>query len=577
MKIILFGGSNSILSNGLQRGFKDLGVVLYNKALGGTDSMQNLYELIRIKNSREIVDCDLIVCESNVNERGQYDNPDMLYKQINWFYQELSMLNKKVLVLILPHLIFEQKKIVNNIHKKLSLRYGFNVIDMQFYYEKNNLLEFANSIDNSHQLGVIMRSLAKNIVFNSKFFLQPSKLKVKNKIKFLICSPSNCISKNTIYTKSISKLEKSKILIGREFTNSFFSEKFYRIDKATELSFSNEYIGGVILGIHTWNNGIESLDNSKDWELKNSITSQLKIIDAENTSIISFPYMNSFRNVFVNINKNLIIKCNVVTTKNNGYMLDYCDIINFFIAMPQSDYNDEQINFEALANENIEISKEYNFNHLIPPVEWYKEIVDEYCSIMDPRKLAPLQTQITNLTNEKQNLISERANLQNQLSQFQNTINSLPIKKQQLEISNLEQDLINKKLQTKQLSKKLGIKMNDFMPKITMISPSSAKARIQNQLSYKLGQAIIVNSKSILGYIRMPFVLSYIKDKHKQEQKAYQEKIKKDPSLILPPLESYPDYQEALKLKNHLSYKLGEALIQANKTWYGGGVYQVAV
>ncbi|HFU2596660.1 TPA: hypothetical protein ACH5K9_000621 [Campylobacter jejuni] len=99
----------------------------------------------------------------------------------------------------------------------------------------------------------------------------------------------------------------------------------------------------------------------------------------------------------------------------------------------------------------------------------------------------------------------------------------------------------------------------------------TAKTRIQNQLSYKLGQAMIANSKSILGYIRMPFVLSYIKDKHKQEQKIYQEKIKKDPSLKLPPLESYPDYQEALKLKNHLSYKLGQALIKANKTWYKGG------
>ncbi|ECO3851267.1 alpha-2,3-sialyltransferase, partial [Campylobacter jejuni] len=33
----------------------------------------------------------------------------------------------------------------------------------------------------------------------------------------------------------------------------------------------------------------------------------------------------------------------------------------------------------------------------------------------------------------------------------------------------------------------------------------TAKQRIQNQLSYKLGQAMIVNSKSLLGYIRMPF------------------------------------------------------------------------
>ncbi|EAI5093150.1 alpha-2,3-sialyltransferase [Campylobacter coli] len=100
----------------------------------------------------------------------------------------------------------------------------------------------------------------------------------------------------------------------------------------------------------------------------------------------------------------------------------------------------------------------------------------------------------------------------------------------------------------------------------------TAKQRIQNQLSYKLGQAMIVNSKSLLGYIRMPFALSYIKDKHKQEQKNYQEKIKKDPSLKLPPLESYPDYQEALKEKECFTYKLGEALIRANNNWYGGGI-----
>ncbi|MCV3410004.1 sulfotransferase family protein, partial [Campylobacter sp. IFREMER_LSEM_CL1890] len=99
----------------------------------------------------------------------------------------------------------------------------------------------------------------------------------------------------------------------------------------------------------------------------------------------------------------------------------------------------------------------------------------------------------------------------------------------------------------------------------------TAKSRIQNQLSYKLGQAMIVNSKSILGYLIIPVALLSIIISHKQEQKIYQEKIKKDPSLKLPPLESYPDCKEALKLKNHLSYKLGQALIQANKTWYKGG------
>ena len=93
----------------------------------------------------------------------------------------------------------------------------------------------------------------------------------------------------------------------------------------------------------------------------------------------------------------------------------------------------------------------------------------------------------------------------------------------------------------------------------------TAKARIHNHLAYKLGQALIENSKSIKGYIRLPYVLSYIKDKHKKEQKIYNEKIKDNPSLKFPPLESYPDYKDALREKNCITYKLGEALIENMK------------
>ena len=100
--------------------------------------------------------------------------------------------------------------------------------------------------------------------------------------------------------------------------------------------------------------------------------------------------------------------------------------------------------------------------------------------------------------------------------------------------------------------------MNELCPNIY----TSAKFRVQNHLAYKLGQALIENSKSIKGYIRMPYVLSYIKDKHKKEQRIYNEKIKTNSSLKLPPLESYPDYESALKEKECITYKLGEALMQ---------------
>ncbi|HIH2310426.1 TPA: alpha-2,3-sialyltransferase, partial [Campylobacter jejuni] len=98
-----------------------------------------------------------------------------------------------------------------------------------------------------------------------------------------------------------------------------------------------------------------------------------------------------------------------------------------------------------------------------------------------------------------------------------------------------------------------------------------AKTRVQNQLSYKLGQALILNSKSVLGFLSLPFIILSIIISHKQEQKAYKFKVKKNPNLALPPLETYPDYNEALKEKECFTYKLGEEFIKAGKNWYGGG------
>ncbi|EAI0024838.1 sugar transferase, partial [Campylobacter jejuni] len=98
-----------------------------------------------------------------------------------------------------------------------------------------------------------------------------------------------------------------------------------------------------------------------------------------------------------------------------------------------------------------------------------------------------------------------------------------------------------------------------------------AKTKIQNHLAYKLGQAIIDNSKSIWGYIKMPFVLFYIRYKHQKEQLDYIQRRKINPELVLPPLEDCSDYEEALKIKNYFSYKLGEAFIKASKNWYKGG------
>ncbi|MCL9821163.1 hypothetical protein NCR96_05355 [Helicobacter sp. 14348-15] len=151
-------------------------------------------------------------------------------------------------------------------------------------------------------------------------------------------------------------------------------------------------------------------------------------------------------------------------------------------------------------------------------------------------------------------LKQELASKTQKLTQTKNQLDSV---QKELNLKNQELSLKNQQLNSK--TKELNFTLRY----------GTAKDRIHNHLSYKLGQAMIENSKSLLGYIRMPYVLSYIKDKHKQEQQQYQEAIKKNPNLKLPNLESYPDYKESLKEKECLTYKLGEAFIKANTA--GGG------
>ena len=99
----------------------------------------------------------------------------------------------------------------------------------------------------------------------------------------------------------------------------------------------------------------------------------------------------------------------------------------------------------------------------------------------------------------------------------------------------------------------------------------TAKDRIKNHLSYQLGQILLKDSKSFFGISKLPFKILWTILKHKNKQKQYQEKITNNPCLKLPPLESYPDYKQALKIKNYFSYQLGEAFLTSISAVGGGG------
>ncbi|HEB7558187.1 TPA: DUF2972 domain-containing protein [Campylobacter coli] len=111
-----------------------------------------------------------------------------------------------------------------------------------------------------------------------------------------------------------------------------------------------------------------------------------------------------------------------------------------------------------------------------------------------------------------------------------------------------------------------------------MYNPNSAIERVKNHLAYKLGQAMIdfANSSSGGGYIALFKKLYKIKKQHKKEQKIYQQTIQVFPQLKYPSLEACSDYEQALKYKFHLSYMLGEVLIQTFQNLHKGSMFKLA-
>ncbi|EDO8877804.1 alpha-2,3-sialyltransferase [Campylobacter coli] len=528
----------------------------YNFALGGTNSIQNLYEVIRHKEIFE--NAELIISETSINEMQHHFHPyqklpySLMYRNLMWLHKELYFLNKKVLILVLPY-PYEEYQVIDNIYTKICKDFGFNLINVQKYYNKYSLIEFGKRIDAHHQQACIMKELGKNIIRNIDEFIEPKELNVKNdNPKFEICIPKDMELISGNLQENFMK-------------NSMFNEKTYRLDQNVKLKFPSKLKGYHIVGIHNWNNKDSNTPSFYSSVLikneKESISKEFRLtnlfLEVQNTKF----QIDTQTQVVLNLNDANFSEFHVEvqTWNTNWARLNFSDLIAFFLASSNGNYYNDAIDFEALANENIEISKIYDFNHLIPPIEIYKEIIDEYCARMDPRKLAPWKKQIDDLINEKKLLQNEKAKLQDEL-------NSLSIKKANLELLNLEQDLINKKLESKKIAKEIGMKLDILMPKITLININSAKARIQNQLCYKLGQVMIRNSKSFLGLIKMPYILIAIVIVYKDQKSNL--KLSND---RLPPLETYSDYQEALKEKECFTYKLGEALIKAHKNWYKGG------
>ncbi|EAI9334536.1 glycosyltransferase family 8 protein [Campylobacter jejuni] len=93
-------------------------------------------------------------------------------------------------------------------------------------------------------------------------------------------------------------------------------------------------------------------------------------------------------------------------------------------------------------------------------------------------------------------------------------------------------------------------------------SIQGAVERVKAHLSYKLGKEILSVKENKLKVLILPFALILIYVKHKISNLIFKLILISNPNLKSLPLNHYSDYQEALKIQNYLSYKLGNLLIK---------------
>ena len=105
-------------------------------------------------------------------------------------------------------------------------------------------------------------------------------------------------------------------------------------------------------------------------------------------------------------------------------------------------------------------------------------------------------------------------------------------------------------------------------PAPTEASPPAAlfgaADRVKAQLSYRLGATLIQHSRSLGGWLRMPFaVLATVTqfEREKPQRQAHK----------LPPIHQYRDAHEAERIRGHLSYRLGAVMVRHAASPWGWG------
>ena len=496
--IVLLGGSNSVMVNGLQKGLREYANVT-NLALGGSTSIQNLYELYRPRNQESIQNADLIITESNINELHQHLNIreqldiNIIFRNIQYLYSSLYHLKKPVCIILLPTFHQNMYMIINNMHKYLANFYGFYIISLHDYYKEHHIIEFGNKFGH-HQLNVVNRMLGRYISKNINSFMPSNKKLEINMPDFQIVTPEN--------------MECNSILTIFKPKNSVFNETIYRLKNNDILKFIN-HCGYKIIGIHSWlledNGEITKLPVDKAQFQCGSIS----IATNEGMTVKSTSKLNRFFELQAEpiIVKDLTIEFNhlklsdtefysmAISNHQNSIIIPYFDLIAFFLCKPNP--NTKLFDLSVIPiDKDVEIDPELDYSYLIPNIVFFKdsmEFIDEYIGHLYPNIVKHIDSVLT-----PQIIKKAEAQILPQLNK--NTSQIQPSAQLSLESEN---KILKDKIKGLEINYQKAIK-------------------VKNHLSYKLGQALIKANKNWYkgGYIKFIFEAMKIKKEHKNKDKS---------------------------------------------------------
>ena len=362
-------------------------LTFHNLALGSCNHIQSLYEIHRERNKEILSNAALIVTESNSISITQckYDPlpKAVVLRNLYLYYKSLAALQKPVVSILLATRPSDIRNEINDFYRKICAKFGFNVIDINIQEDKYQIVEnFTSRIDEFHPLQSIMREFGRNIALNIANFHAPKPLpKGFKPPKFSIITPKNM----SVICGDLQKIHSK---------NSMYDEIAYKMTSPTKARFSPNFSGHFLLAFHSWCDGnpYSTTQNLSKFIIKNAATSIIKSVWSPNVVL-------EFHNEFTLDDESFLLyrldetakfteNYHAAAFQNPAHTISPFLSIIAFLLMEKREFLAQKREFEATLTEPIcKLDERYNFSHLVPNIELYRQIVDEYCELMSLCKM----------------------------------------------------------------------------------------------------------------------------------------------------------------------------------------------